>query len=58
VEFSNVEEASKALEKTKDLVVGVRRLNVLFASPTSVIPHIERMKIRVSTHDTYLTILA
>ena len=56
MEFSNIEETSKALEKTKDLVVGVRRLNVLFASPRSVIPHIERMKIRVSSHDTHFTV--
>ena len=53
MEFSSTEEALKALEKTKDAVVGVRRLNVLFASPKSVIPHRERMKFRVSIHGTF-----
>ena len=52
MEYSSVEEASKALEKAKNIVVGIRRLNVLFASPTSVIPHRERMKLKVSTFNT------
>lgn len=45
VEFGSIEEATKALKKTQNLIIGIRRLNVQYASPTSVIPHQERAKL-------------
>ena len=49
VEFRITEEATGALKKSQNLVIGIRRLNVEFASPESVIPHQERAKLLVST---------
>lgn len=49
VEFGSTEEATEALKKSQNLVIGIRRLNVEFASPASVIPHQERAKVLVST---------
>ena len=49
VEFASTEEATEALRKSKHLVIGIRQLNVQFASPTSVIPHQERAKFLVNT---------
>lgn len=50
VEFGSIEEATKALEKSQNIIIGIRCLNVEFASPKSVIPHQERAKLWVSTY--------
>ena len=49
VEFASTEDATEALKKSQSLIIGIRRLNVQFASSTSIIPHQERAKLLVST---------
>ena len=49
VEFASTKDATEALKKSQNLIIGIRRLNVQFASSTSIIPHQERAKLLVST---------